>query len=84
MDCSYTLALILNHVLRGQLLLSTKMRNYQGQFATTPDLLHVTLSQQEIVSEMMQRGEQETLNDLCLTVAVVADAIANAQDLVTD
>ena len=60
------------------------MRNYQGQFATTPDLLHVTLSQQEIVSEMMQRGEQETLNDLCLTVAVVADAIANAQDLVTD
>ena len=57
---------------------------YQGQFATTPALLHVTISQREIVDEMMRRGEQETLNDLCLAVAIVADAIANAQDLVTD
>ena len=57
---------------------------YKGQFATTPDLLHVTVPQQEIVEEMMRRGEQETLNDLCLAVAITADAIANAQDLVTD
>ena len=57
---------------------------YQGQFATTPDLLHATISQREIGDEMMRRGEQETLNDLCLAVAIVADAIANAQDLVTD
>lgn len=58
-----------------------QMRYYSGQFAVTPDLLHVTLGQCEIVDEMVRRGEQETLNDLCLAVAVVADAIGCAQAL---
>lgn len=56
-------------------------RIYGGQFAITPDLLHVTIPQQEIVAEMLRRGEQEALNDVCLAVAVVADAIAYAQAL---
>ncbi|MDA1076258.1 MAG: hypothetical protein O3A63_16085 [Proteobacteria bacterium] len=54
---------------------------YYGQFATTPDLLHVAIPRMEIVGEMVSRGEPETLNDICLAVAVVADAIASAQSL---
>ena len=59
-------------------------RYYSGQFAVTPDLLHVTVPQAEIIAEMLKRGEQETLNDVCLSVAVVADAIAQAQSLVVE
>jgi hypothetical protein len=33
----------------------------------------------EIVAEMAVRGERATLNDICLAVAIVADAIASAQ-----
>ena len=53
-------------------------RNYPEQFATTPDLLHVVIPRNEIISEMSLRGEDETLNDVCLGVAVVADALGNA------
>ena len=53
-------------------------RNYPEQFATTPDLLHVVIPRAEIVAEMTLRGEDETLNDVCLAVAVVADVIGNA------
>ena len=54
-------------------------RYYVGQFAVTPDLLHVTIPRVEILDEMVQRGEHETLNDVCLAVAVVADSITTAQ-----
>ena len=53
-------------------------RNYPEQFATTPDLLHVVIPRAEIVAEMTLRGEDETLNDVCLAVAVVADVIGSA------
>lgn len=53
-------------------------RNYPEQFATTPDLLHVVIPRNEIVSEMSLRGEDETLNDVCLAVAVVAEALGFA------
>ena len=59
----------------------SQQKYYSDQFATTPDLMHVTIPHAEIVSEMEQRGEHQTLNDVCLTVAVVADAIAAAQAL---
>ncbi len=62
----------------------TTKRYYSGQFAVTPDLLHVTLPQSEIIVEMVKRGEQETLNDVCLAVAIVADAIGSAQALVVE
>lgn len=61
-----------------------KKRYYGGQFAVTPDLLHVTLPQSELVAEMLKRGEQDTLNDICLTVAVVAEAIGAAQSLLVE
>jgi hypothetical protein len=53
-------------------------RNYPEQFVTTPDLLHVVIPRTEIISEMRLRGEDETLNDVCLAVAVVADALGLA------
>ena len=59
--------------------MSVPTRYYVGQFAVTPDLLHVTIPRVEILDEMVQRGEHETLNDVCLAVAVVADAITTAQ-----
>ena len=62
----------------------TTQRYYSGQFAVTPDLLHVTLPQAEIIGEMVKRGEQETLNDVCLSVAIVADAIGSAQALLVE
>lgn len=54
-------------------------RFYPDQFATTPDLLHVAIPRMEIIAEMTVRGEQETLDDICLAVALVADAIGIAQ-----
>lgn len=53
-------------------------RNYPEQFATTPDLLHVVIPRNEIIAEMSLRGEDETLNDVCMAVAVVADALGLA------
>ena len=54
-------------------------RYYQGQFAILDDLLIVAIPQQEIIEAMVSNGEQQALNDVCLSVAVVADAIAAAQ-----
>ena len=53
--------------------------SYPDQFTTTPDLLHVVIPRPEIVAEMTVRGEHETLNDVCLAVAIIADAIGTAQ-----
>ena len=61
-----------------------KKRYYSGQFAVTPDLLHVTLPQSELVAEMLKRDEQDALNDICLAVAVVAEAIDAAQSLLVE
>jgi hypothetical protein len=52
--------------------------DYPEQFDATPDLLHVAIPRSEIIAEMALRGENETLNDLCLAVAVVADLLATA------
>jgi hypothetical protein len=54
-------------------------RCYRDQFATTPDLLHVAIPRVEIIAEMSVRGEQDTLDDVCMAVAVVADAVGTAQ-----
>lgn len=53
--------------------------SYPEQFAITPDLLHVVIPRQEIIAEMAVRGQDDTLNDVCLAVAVVAEAISYAQ-----
>ncbi len=54
-------------------------KQYPDQFATTPDLLHVAIPRMEIIAEMAVRGEQETLDDICLAVALVADAVGLTQ-----
>ncbi len=59
-------------------------RFYPEQFATPPDLLHVVIPRAEIIAEMALRGEHATLNDVCLAVAVVADAIGQVQGIVED
>ena len=51
---------------------------YPGQFATAPSLLHVAIPRVEIVAEVQSRGEHDTVSDVCLAVAVVADAISLA------
>ena len=56
-------------------------RTYAEQFETTPDLLHVVIPRGEIIAQMTLRGEDETLNDVCLAVAIVADAIGGAMNL---
>ena len=62
----------------GRTMIHPVARNYPEQFATTSDLLHVVIPRHEIISEMSLRGEDETLNDVCLAVAVVADALGIA------
>ncbi len=58
--------------------MNSEIQPYPEQFATTPDLLHVAIPRLEIVAEMAARGEHEALDDVCLAVAVVADAISLA------
>ena len=53
-------------------------QTYLGQFSPTPDLLHVAIPRVEIAAEMVARGEHETLNNVCLAVAIVADLIGAA------
>lgn len=53
-------------------------KSYPEQFATTTDLLQVVIPRDEIVREMSLRGQDETLNDVCLAVAVVADVVGLA------
>jgi hypothetical protein len=57
---------------------------YPEQFTTMPDMLHVAIPRMEIVGQMVSRGEPETLNDVCLAVAIVADAIICAQSTRAD
>lgn len=59
--------------------MSTGESVYPDQFATPEDLLHVAIPRMEIIAEMSVRGEQETLDDVCMAVAVVADAVGTAQ-----
>ena len=54
------------------------IKPYPGQFSTTPDLMHVAIPRVEIIAEMAMRGEHETLDDVCLAVVLVADAIGSA------
>lgn len=54
-------------------------RYYHGQFATLNDRLIVAIPQSEIVKAMVLYGEHETLNNVCLAVAMVSDAIDAAQ-----
>lgn len=52
---------------------------YPEQFVLPPDLLHVAIPRREIIAAMDARGDEVALDDLCLAVAVVADAIGTVQ-----
>ena len=57
------------------------MDQYRGQFEHSPDLLFVAISKEEILHAMSKQGDEEALNDVCFSVAVVADAIDSAMEL---
>ena len=40
-----------------------------------PDPLFVAIPRVEIISEMARRGDDRALNDVCLSVAIVAEAL---------
>lgn len=48
---------------------------YPGQFDTAPDAMFVAIPRLEILAMMARRGDERALNDVCLSVAVVAEAI---------
>ena len=48
---------------------------YPGQFDPSPDPLFVAIPRVEIISEMARRGDDRALNDVCLSVAIVAEAM---------
>lgn len=54
---------------------------YPGQFEQSPDLLFVAISREEIVHAMSKQGDEAALNDVCLSVAIVADAVDSAMEL---
>ena len=56
--------------------MKSKRGPYPGQFERTPDPFIVAIPRKEIVREMARRGDEPTLNDVCLAVAVVAEAMA--------
>ena len=51
---------------------------YPGQFDPSPDVLFVAIPRVEIISEMARRGDERALNDVCLAVAIVAEAMSAA------
>ena len=56
--------------------MNSSRAQYPGQFERAPDPLYVAIPRKEIVREMARRGDEPALNDVCLAVAVVAEAMA--------
>jgi hypothetical protein len=52
---------------------------YPGQFDVAIDPLTIAIPRQEIIVEMVSRGEDVTLDRVCLAVAVVLDALTSAR-----
>jgi hypothetical protein len=48
---------------------------YPGQFELAPDPLFVAIPREEILREMVRRGDERALNDVCLAVAIAAEAV---------
>jgi hypothetical protein len=56
--------------------MTSSRARYPGQFEPVSDPLYVAIPRKEIVREMARRGDEPALNDVCLAVAVVAEAMA--------
>ena len=55
------------------------LARYADQFTPMPDLLHIAISRSEIMAAMRQAGEDTTIDQVCMAVAVVVDALENAR-----
>lgn len=53
---------------------------YAGQFDLVADPLAILIPRDEIICEMVLRGEDATLDRVCIAVAVALDAVAVALD----
>lgn len=53
---------------------------YPQQFATVTDPLEVLIPRQEILAAMLIRGEERVLDEVCMAVALCADAFAAASE----
>lgn len=51
---------------------------YPGQFEVAADAFCIAIPRQEVIVEMVTRGEEVTLDRVCVAVAVVVDALAAA------
>jgi hypothetical protein len=51
---------------------------YPGQFEVVPDPLFVAIPREEILREMARRGDERALNDVCIAVAIAAQAVLTA------
>ncbi len=62
----------------GTIAMKETTSRYPGQFNLMPDPLFVAIPRGEIIAQMGCRGNEQTLNDVCLAVAVIADAMDSA------
>lgn len=53
---------------------------YPDQFTTVGDPLEILIPRQEILAAMLIRGEERVLDEVCMAVALCADAFASAGD----
>lgn len=51
---------------------------YAGQFDVVADPLTIAIPRDEIIAQMVTAGEAETLDRVCVSVAVVLDALTSA------
>lgn len=57
---------------------STDESPYPGQFATVPDLFFIAIPRSDIMAEIMVSGETRVLEDLYLSVSVIAEVVGTA------
>lgn len=57
---------------------STDANPYPGQFATVPDLFFIAIPRSDIMAEIMVSGETRVLEDLYLSVSVIAEVVGTA------
>lgn len=53
---------------------------YPDQFTTVSDPLEILIHRQEILAAMLIRGEDRVLDEVCMAVALCADAIVSASE----
>lgn len=53
---------------------------YPEQFTTVSDPLAILIPRQEILAAMLIRGEERVLDEVCMAVALCADAFAAASE----